>query len=151
MDQTLANTRSAFIEKIGLKTQSDGLPRIAGRVLGLLIWDGDAVSFGGLADQLMVSRGSISSATRILQERRLIKRIAKPGERQDYFQLSEAPYVSMMEATKISLENAKSEIDATLAEIPDQELEIKERIAAYSNFYGKMSKAVDGIIVEMKV
>ena len=150
MRQTLEETRSAFIEKIGLKAQADGLPRIAGRVLGLLIWDGTAVSFASLADQLMVSRGSISSATRILLERRLIKRIAKAGERQDFFQLSDAPYVSMMEATKISLDNAKDEIDATLNDIPDAQTEIKARVAAYADFYGKMSKAVDGILTDMR-
>lgn len=150
MSEALEETRSAFIEKIGLKTQADGLPRIAGRVLGLLIWDGAAVSFGSLAEQLMVSRGSISSATRILLERRLIKRIAKAGERQDFFQLSDAPYVSMMEATKISLDNAKDEIDATLKDIPDAQAEIKARVAAYADFYGKMSKAVDGILSDMK-
>lgn len=150
MRHTLEETRSAFIEKIGLKAQADGLPRIAGRVLGLLIWDGTAVSFANLADQLMVSRGSISSATRILLERRLIKRIAKAGERQDFFQLSDAPYVSMMEATKISLDNAKDEIDATLNDIPDAQTEIKARVAAYADFYGKMSKAVDGILTDMR-
>ncbi|MCW1956703.1 hypothetical protein [uncultured Lentibacter sp.] len=150
MRHTLEETRSAFIEKIGLKAQADGLPRIAGRVLGLLIWDGTAVSFASLADQLMVSRGSISSATRILLERRLIKRIAKAGERQDFFQLSDAPYVSMMEATKISLDNAKDEIDATLNDIPDAQTEIKARVAAYADFYGKMSKAVDGILTDMR-
>lgn len=150
MRHTLEETRSAFIEKIGLKAQADGLPRIAGRVLGLLIWDGTAVSFASLADQLMVSRGSISSATRILLERRLIKRIAKAGERQDFFQLSDAPYVSMMEATKISLDNAKDEIDATLNDIPDTQTEIKARVAAYADFYGKMSKAVDGILTDMR-
>jgi len=150
MRHTLEETRSAFIEKIGLKAQADGLPRIAGRVLGLLIWDGTAVSFASLADQLMVSRGSISSATRILLERRLIKRIAKAGERQDFFQLSDAPYVSMMEATKISLDNAKDEIDATLNDIPDAQPEIKARVAAYADFYGKMSKAVDGILTDMR-
>lgn len=150
MRHTLEETRSAFIEKIGLKAQADGLPRVAGRVLGLLIWDGTAVSFASLADQLMVSRGSISSATRILLERRLIKRIAKAGERQDFFQLSDAPYVSMMEATKISLDNAKDEIDATLNDIPDAQTEIKARVAAYADFYGKMSKAVDGILTDMR-
>ena len=150
MRHTLEETRSAFIEKIGLKAQADGLPRIAGRVLGLLIWDGTAVSFASLADQLMVSRGSISSATRILLERRLIKRIAKAGERQDFFQLSDAPYVSMMEATKISLDNAKDEINATLNDIPDAQTEIKARVAAYADFYGKMSKAVDGILTDMR-
>lgn len=79
MTKNIQEVRSEFIEKIGLQSQTDGFPRIAGRVLGLLVWDGEALAFSDLAEQLQVSRGSISTATRILEERRLIRRIAKPG------------------------------------------------------------------------
>ena len=58
--------RSDFIEKTGLTAQADGLPRIAGRVFGMLIYDGDVVSFGDLATKLQVSRASISTSIRIL-------------------------------------------------------------------------------------
>ncbi|MDG1076042.1 MAG: ArsR family transcriptional regulator, partial [Planktotalea sp.] len=64
--------RTDFIEKTGLITQAEGLPRIAGRVFGLLIYDGDVVSFGDLATKLQVSRASISTSIRILEERGLV-------------------------------------------------------------------------------
>lgn len=142
MQKSLEATRRDFIEKIGLKSQGDGLPRIAGRLLGLLIWDGEAVAFGDLADQLQVSRGSISAATRILEERRLIKRTAKPGQRQNYFQLAENPYAKMLEVIAIGLERTKEEIDNTLNEIPGSESEIKARVTAYADFYDQMSGAI---------
>jgi DNA-binding transcriptional regulator GbsR (MarR family) len=61
-DPSIDAIRSEFIEKTGLISQAEGLPRIAGRVFGLLIFDGDMVSFGDLATRLQVSRASISTS-----------------------------------------------------------------------------------------
>ena len=146
MTQPIDKTRSEFIEKIGLIAQGDRLPRIAGRVLGLLVWDGDAVGFGDIACQLQVSRGSVSTATRILEDRRLIRRITKPGQRQDFFQLSETPYASMMEGVVDGLARTQQDIANTVAAIPDSEADIKARVAAYARFYESLSKAVKGVI-----
>jgi len=150
MTKPIEDTRCEFIEKIGMIAQADGLPRIAGRLLGMLVWDGEAVAFGDLADQLQVSRGSISTATRILEERRLIKRTSKPGQRQDYFQLADNPYAKMLEAVAVGLTRAQEEIDDTLAEIPDTERAIKSRVAAYSSFYKRMAGAISIMINDLK-
>ena len=66
--RTAEQVRSDFIEKVGVIVQSEGFPRIAGRVLATLVYDGERVSFGALADRLEVSRGSISSSVRLLEE-----------------------------------------------------------------------------------
>lgn len=145
MPKPIEDTRAEFIEKIGMIAQHDGLPRIAGRLLGLLVWDGEAVAFGDLADKLQVSRGSISTATRILEERRLIKRTAKPGQRLDFFQLADDPYSKMLETVALGLDRARAEIDNSLAEIPESEAGIKSRVADYANFYRKMSGAISEI------
>jgi DNA-binding transcriptional regulator GbsR (MarR family) len=142
----MEQTRCDFIEKIGLIAQNDGLPRSAGRLLGLLVWDGTAVAFADLADQLQVSRGSISTASRILEARRLIKRVAKPGQRQDYFQLADDPYANMLQSVAVGLDVARAEIDATLGDIPEGEAAIKGRVAAYAAFYTQLSGAIATIL-----
>lgn len=139
----VAQLREEFIEKIGLIAQSDGMPRIAGRLMGLLVWDGEAVSFADLAARLQVSRGSISTATRILEERRLIRRTAKPGQRQDFFQLAENPFVQMLEAVSYAVARAREDIEGTLAKIPAREQGIRDRVGAYSRFYKQMSEALE--------
>lgn len=141
MAKALEETRSEFIEKIGVMAQGDGLPRIAGRLLGMLIWDGNAISFGDLAIKLQVSRASISTATRNLEERRLIKRTAKPGERQDYLQIADKPYVKMMESVVDGMEAAKTEIRDTLDSIPKASQGVRDRVQAYADFYDVMSEA----------
>ena len=61
----IAQIREDFIERIGVMVQGEGFPRIAGRVLATLVFDGERASFGELAEGLGVSRGSISSSVRV--------------------------------------------------------------------------------------
>jgi DNA-binding transcriptional regulator GbsR (MarR family) len=64
-----------------------GLPRTAGRVLGvLLISDPPAQSLTDLCAFLDASKSSISTTTRLLVEMDLIERVPSPVPRQIYFQ-----------------------------------------------------------------
>lgn len=98
MTQNPANAAiECFIERIGLSVEADGLPRIAGRIMGFFVIHGGPVSFTELAERLQVSRGSVSTNARLLAGLGVIDRISLPGDRQDYYQLSERPYVRLIE------------------------------------------------------
>lgn len=76
-----------FIEDISLYFEQMGLPRMAGRVLGvLLICDPPAQSLTDLSERLQASKSSISTNSRLLTEMGLIERVASPVPRQVYFQ-----------------------------------------------------------------
>ena len=76
-----------FIEDISLYFEQMGLPRMAGRVLGvLLICDPPVQSLTDLGEILQASKSSISTTTRLLTEMGLIERAASPVPRQVYFQ-----------------------------------------------------------------
>lgn len=78
--------KQAYIEEMGLLMESFGLPRMWGRVFAaLLLADPPEQTAEELAATLQASRGSISTATRMLEQAGLIERISKPGERKDYF------------------------------------------------------------------
>jgi DNA-binding transcriptional regulator GbsR (MarR family) len=138
-----AEVREEFIEKVGLFLQSDGVPRIAGRVFGLFLFDGETRSFGDLVAELQVSKASISTATRILEDRRLIKRVGRPGQRQDFFQLIENPYPDMLKTLAAGLQKTRAEIDASLSEIDPQNTGAAKRLAHYARFYGVMVAMLD--------
>ncbi|PIB26872.1 hypothetical protein BFP76_10425 [Amylibacter kogurei] len=142
--------RAEFIEKIGVSAQNEGLPRIAGRVLGTLIFDGKPASFSDLAESLLVSRGSISNSVRLLEERLLIKRVAKAGDRQDYFQLAENPYTSMLDGVVNRIARVKSEIDESLAQIPDDVDGPRARLAQYAGFYGAMVSGLEAALNDLR-
>lgn len=72
-----------FVEDIGLYFEHMGLPRMAGRVLGvLLISDPPEQSLNDLVEELQASKSSMSTTTRLLSEMGLIERVpsAKPRE-----------------------------------------------------------------------
>jgi DNA-binding transcriptional regulator GbsR (MarR family) len=76
-----------FIEDISLYFEQMGLPRTAGRVLGvLLISDPPAQSLTDLCALLDASKSSVSTTTRLLVEMDLIERVPSPMPRQVYFQ-----------------------------------------------------------------
>lgn len=81
--------RLRYVEDFGLFLfERFGLSRMVGRVLGvLLVSDPPERTAEELAGLLRASRGSISQATRALVQMGMVRRLARPGERRDYFGL----------------------------------------------------------------
>lgn len=140
--------RDEFIELLGQILQAEGLPRNAGRILGLLIYDGDQKSFGTLAETLKVSRGSISSSSRLLEEFGLIRRGSRPGERQDYFSLEDNPYGKLLERGRARAERAKTAIVNSMSGLPDRP-DLEKRISDLTDFYRTLEACIDSARVEL--
>lgn len=138
-----AKVRAEFIEKIGVIAQSEGLPRIAGRVLAMLLYDGERVSFGQLAEALQVSRGSISSSVRMLESQQLVKRVANPGDRQDYFQVVDNAFAHMVEASATRVRRAAEDIEESLKDIPASDAGPRKRVGDYAAFYRAMGEGLE--------
>ncbi|MEZ5778832.1 MAG: MarR family transcriptional regulator [Paracoccaceae bacterium] len=138
----IARIREEFIEKIGVIAQGEGLPRIAGRVFATLVYDGERVSFSELADRLGVSRGSISASARQLEQLQVIKRVAKPGDRQDYFQVAPDAFVALLETSALRARRASKDIAATLDELPNSEAGPRARLKTYADFYDVIDTAL---------
>lgn len=139
----LQATREKFIEQIGLVAQSEGMPRIAGRLMGLMIFDGIPYSFGDLAKELQVSRGSISSNARLLEDRGIIERMTRPGERQDYFQLAEDPFASALKQAATRTRKAGTVIGKTIDNLPDSANGTRARLETYRRFYVAISEGIE--------
>jgi len=78
--------RQRYIEEFGRLFEGFGTPRMVGRVLGaLMVADPPEMSAEELAEVLRASRGSISTATRTLEQIGLVERVGRTGERRDYF------------------------------------------------------------------
>lgn len=151
----VAKVRTEFIETVGMITKGEGLPRIAGRVLGLLIFDGAELTFGQIAETLKVSRGSISSSVRLLEDRGLIKRAARLGQRQDYFMLADDPYTKLLERTRAQTDAARREIEAIARRTPAHAEGARDRVTAFAAFYGLighvLTRALDETRRPMKI
>ncbi|MGE5223875.1 MAG: GbsR/MarR family transcriptional regulator [Omnitrophica WOR_2 bacterium] len=86
-----------FIEDIGLFFEQMGMPRMAGRILGvLLISEQPAQSISDLALKLKASKSSISIMARLLVEDGLIERVASPVPRRDYYRFKPGGWILYM-------------------------------------------------------
>jgi DNA-binding transcriptional regulator GbsR (MarR family) len=87
--------RAEYVERWARVHEAQGDPRIGGRIYGhLATAEEPYLSLRQLAEQLGVSRASVSTNTRRLVERGLITRVAVPGARGDHYA---ADVVSMRE------------------------------------------------------
>ena len=128
------NAETDFIEGMGLILQSDGMPRIAGRLMGLFVLHGGPFSFAELAERLAISRGSVSTNTRLLEDLGVIERVAIRGERQDYFRLAPDPYTELVERKRMRTMRAREAVLRN-AEVLNVEPEGLERVAELANFF----------------
>src|SRR5574338_1071844 len=75
----------SFVEQLGLQFASEGLPLIAGRVTAYLLVSEGPRSLDEIANALGVSRASVSTDARRLEERGLLVRSSLPGDRRTYY------------------------------------------------------------------
>ncbi|MBU0929146.1 MAG: MarR family transcriptional regulator [Spirochaetes bacterium] len=108
-----------FIEDVALFCEQMGLPRMAGRVLGvLLISDPPAQSLNDLCDCLQASKSSVSSMARLLVGEGLIEPAPCLVPRRDYFRFRDGGWLEFM--------RRRMEVMAGLHAIADRGLEILE-------------------------
>lgn len=88
---------SQFIENMGLHYENYGVPRIGGRILGLLILTPRPISSEEMSEALQVSRSSISTNLRTLMLNELVEKVSLPGERVDYYTLTEDVWQKSLE------------------------------------------------------
>jgi DNA-binding transcriptional regulator GbsR (MarR family) len=78
----------AFVEQMAMFLADWGFPRMAARVLMVLMSaDEERLTAGELAERLEVSAAAISGAVRYLQQLRLVVRTPVPGSRSDAYEV----------------------------------------------------------------
>lgn len=85
----LTQAESSYVDEVAELFVAEGLPLIAGRVIGwLLISDPPEQTPAQLTAALQVSRSSISSAMRLLTPSGLVERTRRRGDRNEYFRIA---------------------------------------------------------------
>lgn len=116
MPAAVSAEEARFMDDMGLVLEADGRPRIAGLILGwLLICDPPHQSFSDLVAALGVSKGSVSSMTRLLMEAGLIERHVIGGDRQAYYRLAPDAWVRVLERQVRVMEQLSAAAERGLA------------------------------------
>jgi DNA-binding transcriptional regulator GbsR (MarR family) len=118
-----------FIEDISLYFEQMGMPRMAGRVLGvLLISNPPEQSIDDLSEVLQSSKSSISTTTRLLTEMGLIERVPAPVPRRLYFRFTPGGWVTFMRMRLRLMASLHQIAERGLDLLQDEEPELRERL-----------------------
>ncbi len=144
----LTEAEENFIERLGQLVQSAGLSRIAGQIWAALIVSDGPISSSELVEKLRVSKGSVSTNTRLLEMLGIVERRSKPGERQDFFSIGPNRYAALVEiqvrrseAAKTVVAEAKSTIAADHA---------RTKLADLERFYDLYNKSSKDLLERLK-
>ena len=135
-----------FVESMGLVFQTDGLPRIAGRILGFLTIRDEAHSLQELADCLEVSRGSVSTNTRLLEQFGMIERLAKSGDRQGFYRLAPNAFPNVLVSAIQRMTKARQIILKAADRIPKKSAGARRNLAEMARFYDLTIKGMKVIV-----
>jgi DNA-binding MarR family transcriptional regulator len=84
----MPTVRQDFLNRMSSAAEADGWAPIAGRLFGSLLLSPEPRSLDELADELGVSKASVSIDARHLLERGIVDRVCRAGDRRDYYTLS---------------------------------------------------------------
>ena len=95
--RALRASEHQFVEKLAVAMETDGFPRIAGRIFGLLMISDGELSLDSIAETLGASKASASTNTRLLEQMGFIERASRPADRRDYYRISGDIFLKTME------------------------------------------------------
>lgn len=94
---TRTSPADEYVERLAVAMEADGLPRIAGRIFGLLLLSEEPLSLDAIAERIGASKASASVNTRLLEHHGVIEQVGRPGDRRDYYQSVSNLFVRTME------------------------------------------------------
>lgn len=137
----------AYVEDVALFLEQQGLPRIAGRIVGLLlICDPPHRTAAQMAEELGASKGSISTMTRLLLEAGTIEKVAIPGERATHYVLSEHSLEHKLERQVQRMMGFLPLAERGLKLLEKAPENRKRRLRAVRAMYAFMQREVPGLL-----
>ena len=125
-----------FVDEVAVFFAQEGMPLIAGRVIGwLLISDPAEQSAADLAQVLDVSRSSISSSVRLLTPSGLVESVRKRGDRQEYLRISPDGWSRMLASRYAKTAAFRQVVERGLGLLGDSASSRSERLEHVAELY----------------
>jgi hypothetical protein len=134
-----------YAEDAALILESMGMPRSSGKLLAwLLVCDPPQQSGTDLADALDLSAGSVSSGTRMLENARLIRRVAVPGKRGKVYEMAADAMTRAVQDDRVRL--MRELMDRGLAVVGGEGSPRAARLRRTRDFYAFFEREVPALI-----
>ena len=139
-----------FVERMGLMMEAEGLPRIAGRLYGFLLLHEEAFTLDELADRLQVSKASVSTNARLLEQVGILERITEPGDRRDYYRMGPDAMERSLRTAQRKWRAMQVMFDETSAALPEEMDVGRRRLAEATRFHQLMIDGVERLIEQWR-
>lgn len=146
-----------MIEAGGRTVQSFGLNRLLGQIYALLYLSKDPLSLDAVAQQLKVSKASVSIACRQLKAWGAVHPVWQRGDRKDYY-TAERDFKAVLnngvlDSVRKKLESARTQIELSLQMIEaagatsEEALFMTKQLKAAEKFRSRVHRLLDNPIV----
>lgn len=138
----MLSPREQVIENFGQYFEQYKLPRILGRVYGLLlIADQPYLGLDQMVAELNVSKASVSTTARQLVGFMMIEKVTRPGDRRDYYRISSRAAVSYLQQTLRGTMGFANLIDGA-AQLPDLQPEARAKVEKIQLVYTSLAQVL---------
>lgn len=148
MPKSLHPAAERLVERMGLQWESEGRPRIAGRLFAFMVVEDREFTLEELAAALNVSRGSASTNTRLLEAQGVIERIAKSGDRRVFYRLTADPYRAMIESHLKRIERTKDVVAQARKELTATTKKKHRRLTEIERFHAIAVATINTLLAE---
>lgn len=144
---TMPPATARFVEQMGLLLEAERLPRISGRILGLLLATDGPLSLDEIAGTLDVSKASISTNARLLADKGVIERTSLAGDRRDLYEAAaDMPFkmlrarVERMQRVREVLADGRDTITTRSRPVRDR---LDDMVTSYDLFIESMHRSLE--------
>lgn len=131
-----------FIEHMGQLFERDRMARIAGRILGKLLLAESPMTLDDLASALRVSKASVSANTRLLESVGILERLTYPGDRRDYYEVSEVAHQRMLDLRLQRFNATRELLDEGFETKAAQNALVRARLELFCEFFDRMIESI---------
>jgi hypothetical protein len=134
-----------FAEEFAVGLEGMGLPRAYGKLLGwLMVCDPPRQSSAELAAALDLSKGSVSTGTRMLENAGMIHRVAAPGQRGKAFEVSPDAIINAAQDSRYQV--FLDLMERGLAVVGDERAPRADRLRRTRDFYAFIIGELPGLV-----
>jgi DNA-binding MarR family transcriptional regulator len=138
-----------YAEQAALVLAGTGLPPAYGKLLGwLLVCDPPAQSTSELARALNLSKGSVSTGMRVLESGQLVRRVAMPGRRGMFYEMT--PDAIMRAAGSDKFTAFRTLLEQGIEVVGGEAAPAATRLRMNRDFYAFLEREVPRLVERFK-
>jgi len=148
--ETLPPAAERFIEDFALAIEASGMPRTAGRIIGLLLMLDEGAGLEELAKRLRVSRAGVSTNTRLLESLGAIERYGAVGERRLHYRVADFRYVRFTEAALARMRKIQGIARETRRQLPAAMSSARRRLDGLDEYYQASIETAEVVLARLR-